>query len=303
MRPRALSMQKVRRSKKNSKRLFHVDFPCKLFASGGMQQNAVNSSGQALTNAKVCHIIRATLREIQATESGWEGWNRTMSDMTSVSLKDRVYAQVLHDVISGEYGVESIISEKKILEQMQVSKAPVREALIHLCAEGVLSSVPRQGYVVVRYGERELREILDYRAMIECGSLEASFDHITRTQLRRLESIVEGEFLFLSANDARDFWQHTFNFHLTLMSFSENEFAYERLDSALSACMRAYRQLYHDRMRGGMPAPPRTHRDIVEYIRQGERQRAVETLRRDIYTLIDANDDVREEMQNESRDL
>lgn len=205
--------------------------------------------------------------------------------MTSGTLKDRVYAAVLFDVINGEYTVDSVISEKKLSERMQMSKAPVREALIELCAQGILRSVPRQGYVVVRYTERNIEEMLQYRMILECGSLEDCFDRITPTQLRRLESVVESEFLFLARNDTKDFWSHTFNFHLTLVSFSENEFVYDRLSSALNACMRAYLQLYWKKDQEDFPAPPVLHREIVESIRQGDKARTLEMLRRDICSL------------------
>ena len=218
--------------------------------------------------------------------------------MTSGTLKDRVYAAVLCDVINGAYTVDSVISEKKLSEKMQVSKAPVREALIELCAQGILRSVPRQGYVVVRYTDRNIQEMLQYRLMLECGCLEESFDRITPTQLRRLESVVESEFLFLSQNDTKDFWSHTFNFHLTLVSFSENEFIYNRLSSALNACMRAYLQLYWNKNQEVFPAPPVLHREIVESIRQKDKARALEVLRRDI-CLLYGLDQITKESRND----
>lgn len=209
-----------------------------------------------------------------------------MCDMTSMTLKDKVYTAVLHDVINGVYTVESIISEKKLSEQMQVSKAPVREALIELCAQGVLRSVPRQGYVVVRYGQRDVREMIQYRVMLECSSLRECFDQITPIQLRHLESIAESEILFHAMRDAKDFWNRAANFHLTLISFSGNEFIYGRLNSALNACMRAYQQLCFSKLQEDLPQPPLLHREIVNSIRQGDRERAVEVLRRDICTFF-----------------
>ena len=89
-----------------------------------------------------------------------------MTNMNGSTLKDQVYATVMHDLISGSYNVESVLSEKKLSEQMKVSKAPVREALVELCAQGVLRSIPRQGYMVVRYTEREVQEMLQYRILL-----------------------------------------------------------------------------------------------------------------------------------------
>ena len=176
--------------------------------------------------------------------------------MTTGTLKDRVYASVLQSIINGELTPEIVINEKTLAEKLQVSKAPVREALVSLCSNGILQSVPRQGYRIVRYTRENLRDILEYRVMLECGCLERSFDDITATQKRRLESIVEGELLFLADEDPRDYWTKTLNFHLTLASFADNEYVYRRLDEALNTTMRAYLQLCWSRWQeADLPAP------------------------------------------------
>ena len=212
------------------------------------------------------------------------------TDMISGTLKGKVYSAVLMGIINGEYTVDSVISEKQLSEKMQVSKAPVREALVELCAQGVLRSVPRLGYIVVRYTDRNIRDIIEYRTMLECGCLEKSFDKITPTQLCRLESIVENEFLFLHSSDTKDYWNNTFNFHLTLASFGENEFIYSHLDSALNTYMRAYIQLYWDKWEDeSFLKPSILHQQIVESIRRHDRDKAVELLRRDINTLCTLN--------------
>ena len=206
--------------------------------------------------------------------------------MIKNTLRDKVYSAVLMDIVSGKLTVDSVISEKALAEKMQVSKAPVREALVSLCSNGVLRSVPRIGYVVVRYTTQNIRDILAYRTMLECGCLNASFDHITSTQLRRLEGIVESESLFLDSDDPRDYWSSTLNFHLTLASFADNEYVYNHLDDALNTSMRAYLQLYWDRWRErGFLEPSRLHAQIVEAIRARDKALALELLRRDIHTL------------------
>ncbi|MGJ4850469.1 GntR family transcriptional regulator [Bacillota bacterium Meth-B3] len=205
--------------------------------------------------------------------------------MTSGTLKSKVYAAVLRGIINGEYTADSVINEKRLAEKLEVSKSPVREALVELCSQGVLRSVPRLGYIVVRYTDRNIRDILQFRTMLECGCLMESFDDITPTQLCRLESVVETEFLFLSQNDAKDYWSGTLNFHLTLVSFAENEFIYGQLRAALDTSMRAYLQLYWDRWQdSAFMQPSILHRQIVECIRRHDRDGAVDALRRDINT-------------------
>ena len=220
-----------------------------------------------------------------------------MINMNGASLKDQVYAAVMHDLIDGAYNVESVLSEKKLSEQMKVSKAPVREALVELCAQGVLRSIPRQGYMVVRYTEREVQEILQYRILLECGSLESCFDQITPVQLRHLESASESEILYHSMRDAKDYWNRTANFHLTLISFSGNEYLFNSLKTALETCMRAYQQLCFSRAKDDLPELPMNHMEIVDSIRNGDKERAIATLRRDICTFF-APEDIMKESRN-----
>lgn len=221
--------------------------------------------------------------------------------MTSGTLKDRVLASVLRSIISGEITPESRISEKQLAEKYEVSRAPVREALVQLCAQKILRSEPRSGYRLVSYTEANIRNILEYRALLECGCLNDNFDKITETQFNRLETICESEFIFLGhRGEAKpeDYWKQTLDFHLTLASFSENEFIYSRLDSALRTTMLAYLQNYPQEWKDAFyekgrktanagssgRAPSVMHREIVDCIRRRDKDKAIEMLRRDILT-------------------
>ena len=62
------------------------------------------------------------------------------------NLKAQIYTKIFEDIIRGEYGPEDVLREKALVEKFHVSKSPVREALIELCKEGVLRSIPRYGY-------------------------------------------------------------------------------------------------------------------------------------------------------------
>jgi len=207
--------------------------------------------------------------------------------MISTSLKERVYSSVIHGIISGEYTVDTVLSENQLCKKLQVSKSPVREALVELCSQGILRSVPRCGYIIVRYTDRNIRDILQFRTMLECGCLESSFDRITPTQLRHLEEIVTREFSYLSERDRLDYWDDTLNFHLTLASFADNEYIYNQLRQALNTSIRAYLQFYWDKWDDSFLAEPSVlHRQLVQCIRDGDRQKSIALLEKDINTFL-----------------
>ena len=84
--------------------------------------------------------------------------------MKKENLKKKVYDDVLQSIVRGEYSADDIISEGMLIEKYNVSKSPVREALVQLCSENVLKSIPRCGYHLLRtYGPRCTEAGTEYR--------------------------------------------------------------------------------------------------------------------------------------------
>ena len=52
------------------------------------------------------------------------------------SLKDQIYEIIKEDIINQTYQNNTVLNEKKISQELNVSKTPVREALKALEAEG-----------------------------------------------------------------------------------------------------------------------------------------------------------------------
>lgn len=83
------------------------------------------------------------------------------------SLTDRIHDSILEMIIKNPSDEEQVLNEKRLMELFGVSKAPVREALIKLCSEGVLRNVPRFGYMVIRMNEQDIRDALRMRVLLE----------------------------------------------------------------------------------------------------------------------------------------
>ena len=104
---------------------------------------------------------------------------RKGTTMQTQSIKDQVYQGILSDILDGVYDVTSVIREKDMIEKYHVSKTPVREALVQLCGENILRNIPRYGYQVVAITPQQIREVVEYRKVIELGALAASFPVLT----------------------------------------------------------------------------------------------------------------------------
>ena len=106
--------------------------------------------------------------------------NEGFTQIKRESLTDRIHDSILEMIIKNPSDEEQVLNEKRLMELFGVSKAPVREALIKLCSEGVLRNVPRFGYTVVRMNEQDVRDTLKLRALLETKALEMAFPGLTQ---------------------------------------------------------------------------------------------------------------------------
>jgi DNA-binding GntR family transcriptional regulator len=83
-----------------------------------------------------------------------------------VSLRDHVHRALRMAIISGRYPHKTRLNERQLAEELGVSTTPLKEAIRQLEAEGLLSTLPRRG-VIVLYGRTWAEEMILARAALE----------------------------------------------------------------------------------------------------------------------------------------
>ncbi len=206
--------------------------------------------------------------------------NQLTRTNTDVSLKRQIYDLMLKEILIGKYQPGIPFTEKELVEKYQVSKSPIREALIELCSEGILRSIPRFGYEVLKVSDSEMRNAKEYRIILECGALEMYWDRLTKEAIEQIEESQhspEGE------QDILTHWSRNCKFHLDLMASYGNEYNYAALSSVLRLMTRAYVQFQMDRWKQTkFEGRARFHRDVLQCIREGNKEQAVDLLKKDI---------------------
>ena len=135
--------------------------------------------------------------------------------MGKISLKDKVYQGLYDDIVNGIYVQNDILTEGMLIEQYNVSKSPVREALIELCKDGILKSIPRMGYQVTPVTLKEVLDILELRADIEVSGLRKIYDSLKQEDLEALERLAQNH---REEHDqiVSEHWSRNYEFHIFL---------------------------------------------------------------------------------------
>lgn len=160
------------------------------------------------------------------------------------TLKDMVYRQIIEMICSGQLQSDFIITEKQLTEHFGISKSPVREALIQLCHDHVLTSIPRCGYQVIKINAKDVHDLIELRLMLELGNLSRLTGQISPELIQKLNALNHERELPMAQKDIWSSWNRNIAFHMELAKASGNEYLIETLRRILSACTRAYAQLY-----------------------------------------------------------
>ncbi|HHY64532.1 MAG TPA: GntR family transcriptional regulator [Clostridiaceae bacterium] len=92
--------------------------------------------------------------------------------MKAQTLKNKAYTVIKEKIMTCEYMPGDFINEKEIIQQINVSRTPIREAIILLEQEGLVSILPQRGVMVNRITLQDVIEAFQVREVIEPYALK-----------------------------------------------------------------------------------------------------------------------------------
>ncbi len=197
--------------------------------------------------------------------------------MSSVNLKQFVYNAIMDEIYSMKLHPGDVLNEKALVERFGCSKSPVREALLTLCNEGVLKSIPRYGYEIIRLTPQDIRKMMEMRMVLETGFLGRYFRYFTDEQIDELEEINKN--CMDETLDMMTHWKFNMDFHIRMMSFCENDYATDALKRCLSYQTRAYVQSYWGKgERTDFTLDTRNHEKIIKALREKDFEKLMESI-------------------------
>ncbi|MBQ8441619.1 MAG: GntR family transcriptional regulator, partial [Clostridia bacterium] len=89
-----------------------------------------------------------------------------MIEHKSISLAEQVFDRLETDILSGKYQPGEVLTELKLVNDLGVSRTPIREALRRLEQEHIIEITPK-GILVLGVSQKDLEDILEIRTRIE----------------------------------------------------------------------------------------------------------------------------------------
>ena len=164
-----------------------------------------------------------------------------MADFKTVSLADQVFEKLENDIILGAYPRGEILTELKLVEQLGVSRTPIREALRRLEQERLIEDSGK-GSVVLGITVEDLRDIMNIRQHVEGLASYYATKNQTPEGLEKLRHIIELHDFYAEKKDIENMRKLDDEFHDTLSEMSRRNVIIDTL-APLHRKTRRYRKL------------------------------------------------------------
>ena len=146
-----------------------------------------------------------------------------------ISYKDQVYEHLKQAIIMGDMLAGEIYSEQMIADKLQISRTPVREAVLQLRFENLVDVFSGRGFSVRPIHFFDVQQIIQARTAIESASLRALIIGLDtadgREILEQMETCVKTDMpATLTDEDNYNFMRADMEFHMLSVAFTANEF-------------------------------------------------------------------------------
>ena len=111
-------------------------------------------------------------------------------------LRDSIYGVIREAILTCEFQPGQELREQALAERYRVSRSPVRDALLRLEGENLVTVLPREGYQVKPISMSDVSEVCGLRLLIEpaCAIAAAQADETALQVLERFRGFAEQDY-------------------------------------------------------------------------------------------------------------
>ena len=203
-----------------------------------------------------------------------------MAEFKTVSLADQVFEKLENDIIVGVYPRGEVLTELKLVEQLGVSRTPIREALRRLEQERLIKDSGK-GSVVLGITLEDLEDIMNIRQHVEGLAAYYAAQNASEESKNTLKHISELQDFYFEKRDIDNLQKMDDQFHDALYEMSQRTVLHDTLLPLHRKTMRYRKAAIKNEQR--LESSVTEHREIIKAIADGNGELAQKLMSQHIY--------------------
>jgi DNA-binding GntR family transcriptional regulator len=158
---------------------------------------------------------------------------KTMPAKEISSTKDRIYRTIKEKIISLDLKPGDVLSDRRLSEELRVSRTPVREALNLLQKENFVRQQHGRGFCVSEISLKHIEDLYDVRIVLETAALRQAAKRDVTQQMENVEQVLKRHRGLVKNFRPKGTFLEDAEFHKAFVAMTENHYMFEILESIL----------------------------------------------------------------------
>lgn len=140
------------------------------------------------------------------------------------SLAKRVQKALRQSILNNELTPDVIYNEKRIAQDLGISRTPVREALLELSSKRLVKFLPQKGVIINTFGLKDIDDAFEIRMALEGFSVQKICQGMDIVDTRDLEKALIDQEEAVGACDEVGFMHADRHFHIGFTRLTQNNY-------------------------------------------------------------------------------
>jgi DNA-binding GntR family transcriptional regulator len=184
------------------------------------------------------------------------------------SLAEKAYQQLVTKITRLELAPGSVLAEKSLIENLDIGRTPIREALQRLAIEGLVEHLPNRGMFVADITAESVQQIYEFRNLLDGYAAALAAKRADAQQIQELRQLHKQLVRATEDDDIDRYVELDRRFYAVLAAAARNAYVAEGVPRIFNLHLRLW--FFISRKVGGWHSIASSHeemtRDVVEAI-------------------------------------
>lgn len=199
----------------------------------------------------------------------------SLKNKNAMNTPDYVVDSLRNAILQGQYKANQPLRQDQIAEALGVSKIPLREALVQLKSEGLVTILPKRGAIVSELSGAEVEEIYAMRIALETMAIKKAIPLLNKSDIIRAKSVLE---IIESETDKNQWGELNWEFHANLYQAAQMPLLLNTIHHLHNNVTR-YLIIYLERL-SASDRSQKEHRDMLQACLDQNSTKAVNILKK-----------------------
>jgi DNA-binding GntR family transcriptional regulator len=192
------------------------------------------------------------------------------------SLRKEIFTYLSNQIECGALTPGSLINVRKLTEELNVSRTPLREALAQLEIQGLVSILPQRGVRINVLIYEDLLDLFEIIGALESQAVFTVFDQITDNKINLMKRFNRAMDQAIDKGKSRNFHETNILFHKVFLDLSGNRELTNYVSSLKLRLFGFALKSYRDRFKRAIVAE---HDVFIALLKEGDRKSAADYLK------------------------